>query len=243
LIWGKLIGGAAGLAFGGPLGALIGAAAGHALDRSVGVDAGDPDPERSVAFTIAVIALSAKMAKADGAVTRDELAAFREVFRFPPEEEANVDRFFDLARRDTAGFEGYARQIAGLFRDAPEVLERLLGGLFHIARADGRVPPAEIAYLRRVAAEFGYDDAAFERLRLAELGTGEDPGEPYAILGVDPRATDAEVKAAWIAQARAHHPDRLTAQGLPRAAIDLATARVARINDAWDRVRRQRGIG
>ncbi|MGB0903458.1 MAG: TerB family tellurite resistance protein, partial [Mangrovicoccus sp.] len=72
-------------------------------------------PERSVAFTIAVIALGAKMAKADGQVTRNEVAAFRQVFHIPKAEEDNAARVFNLARQDVAGYEHYARRIRKMF--------------------------------------------------------------------------------------------------------------------------------
>src|SRR6516225_8025308 len=149
---GRIIAGARDLSFGGPLGALLERAAHHIPawyahgDRA----SADGDPRRRVAFTIAVIALGAKMARADGAVTRDEVAAFREVFQVPPGEEDHVRLVFDLARKSTAGFESYARQVGRLFAGDRAVLEDLLGGLFHIASADGRVCPAEDAYLREV---------------------------------------------------------------------------------------------
>ncbi|NHX28199.1 molecular chaperone DjiA, partial [Escherichia coli] len=100
-------------------------------------------PERSVAFTIAVIALGAKMAKADGRVTRDEVTAFREVFTIPPSETENAARVFNLARQDVAGFEEYAQRIARMFNEDDAPLTDLLEGLFHIAIADGEYHPAE----------------------------------------------------------------------------------------------------
>src|SRR5690242_5849153 len=166
-IWGKLLGGAAGFAIGGPIGALLGAVAGHAVDRlsdqAPGDDARTGLDERAatrqIAFTIGIIVLGAKMAKADGVVSRAEIAAFKQVFTVPPEQEANVGRIFDQARRDAFGFEPYAHQIARLFTRKSQVLEELLDGLFHIAKADGKVDEGEIAYLRRVAEIFGFDAA------------------------------------------------------------------------------------
>ena len=155
-IWGKVLGGVGGFALGGPLGALIGAVAGHAVDRLRGVGDQTQSARKQIAFTIAVIALGAKMAKADGQVTREEIDAFKQVFRIPPEEMKNVGRVFDQARRDVAGFEAYARQIAELFHDNPAVLEELLDGLFHIARADGKVTDDELAYLGTIAGIFGF---------------------------------------------------------------------------------------
>ncbi len=142
-IWGKIIGGFAGFAFGGPLGALLGAYAGHAFDKARdGRGRTEETVDKQVAFTIAVIVLSAKMAKADGHVSRDEVDAFKRIFHIPPDEMKNVGQIFDDARQDAKGFEVYAEQIAGMFAHQPAVLEELLGGLFHIAKADGIVHPA-----------------------------------------------------------------------------------------------------
>jgi len=243
-IWGKIVGGAAGFALGGPIGALVGAAAGHAVDRLAQSGPAPEGPEsrentRRIAFTIGVVALGAKMAKADGVVTRDEVDAFKRVFRIPPEEEASVARIFNMARRDSAGFEVYARQIADLFQDGHPVLEELLSCLMHIAQADGTIHEAELAYLRQVADIFGLSETDFERLRASELGP--DEGDPYTILGVEPGADDETVRAAYRRLVRENHPDRLIAQGLPQEFVDVANEKLATINAAYDRLRERRG--
>jgi DnaJ like chaperone protein len=252
-IWGKIIGGAAGFALGGPLGALLGGLAGHAADRYVESEApaiagpsGSPGAgddraaTRQIAFTIAVIALGAKMAKADGQVDRSEVAAFKEVFQVPPSETANVARIFDLAKRDARGFEPYAKQIAKMFRKDSPVLEELLDGLFHIARADGRIHDAEIAYLAEVANLFGFSEADFARIR--EANVGPDKADPYTILGVSRDMSNDEIRAAWRKLVRDNHPDRLIAQGLPEEFVMLANQKVATINAAYDKVAKERGI-
>ena len=243
-LWGTIIGGAAGFALGGPLGGLLGAAAGHAVDlyREGELAEAEPgDNTRKIAFTIGVIALSAKMAKADGEVTRDEIAAFREIFTVDADEIENVNRIFDLARRDTAGFESYARQIARLFPPASPVLEQLLDGLFHIAKADGKVPQSEIDYLSSVAGIFGFDAAAFDRIRRTQLGPEFCQDDPYCVLGVSPEAGEEEMKAAYRRLVRENHPDRLVAQGLPQEAIATANAKLALLNTAWETIRSKRG--
>ncbi|TMJ31429.1 MAG: molecular chaperone DjiA [Alphaproteobacteria bacterium] len=250
-IWGKIVGGTAGFALGGPIAALLGVMAGHALDQFVEQTsaetalaiAGDPTDHpglRQIAFTIGVIALGAKIARVDGEVTPDEVEAFRSFFHVPPGEEKNVERFFDLAKRDAAGFESYAHQVAALFPDAPEILENVLEGLFDIAKADGKVAAAEAEYLAKVASIFGLSSERFERARAAALGVAEC--EPCIVLGVDPLATDEQIREAWLRQVKVHHPDRLIAQGLPEEAIQVANRKLALINDAYDRLRRQRGL-
>jgi DnaJ like chaperone protein len=241
--------GATGLAAGGPLGfpaAALGELSGersHAITEPVAADpAAEEAATKSVAFTIAVIALGAKMAKADGEVTRNEVAAFREFFHVPPDQEANVQRFFDQAKRDVAGYQVYARQIARLFSTSSPVLEKLLGGLFHIAKADGVVPPAELDYLRNVAHIFGFDEAAFERIRRSHLGGALVDENPYAVLGATASASDAALKTAYRRLMREHHPDRLIGAGMPAEAIQLANQKVAAITAAWEKVRLERKL-
>ena len=243
-IWGKIIGGAAGLALGGPIGALLGAVAGHAVDKMTGEEAGGPIDEtastRKVAFTIGVIVLSAKMAKADGVVTKDEIAAFREVFHVPDDETRNVGRVWDQARKDVAGFELYAQQIAKLFNPGSPVLEELLGSLLHIAKADGVVHENELAYLERVAEIFGIDELAFQRLLSVHgAATGNDP---YGVLGVEPGASDDEIKAVYRTLIRENHPDRLIAEGMPEEFVRQANEKMAAINAAYDDIRKARGM-
>lgn len=244
-IWGKILGGAAGLLVGGPLGALVGGLAGHAVDkfRESTTDAeGDVGRHqvKQVAFTIAVIALGAKMAKADGVVTREEIKVFKRVFRIPPNEEKNVGRVFNLARQDTAGYEEYAAQIARMFRDTPQLMEDLLHGLFAIAMADGVLHPDEDVYLQNVAAIFGFNEAAYARIRSYHAKDGE--GDPYQILGVAPEISDTELKKAYRQLIRENHPDKVIADGLPQEFVDVANAKLAKINAAYDQIAKIRGL-
>ncbi|MGC9368286.1 MAG: TerB family tellurite resistance protein [Paracoccaceae bacterium] len=194
-------------------------------------------PERSVAFTIAVIALGAKMAKADGQVTRDEVTAFREVFSLPHSEEANAARVFNMARTDVAGFEDYARRIKRMFRDEASPLCDLMEGLFHIAMADGSYHPGEEDYLKRVAEIFGLSERQFRSLR-ARFVPDAAP-DPYDVLGVPHGAPLHEVRAAWRAAVREAHPDRMLARGVPEEAIKLAEARLVAVNHAWEEISRE----
>ena len=234
-IWGKLGGAAAGLLAGGPLGALLGAITGHVLiDRNV---VGDPE-QPGIAFTIAIIALAAKMAKADGTVTNDEVDAFRRIFRVPAQEEANVRRLFNFARQDTAGYETYARQIANLFRGRPAILEDVLDGLFEIATADGVLHPGELSFLARVADIFGFTPDAFARICAAHFDP--DQADPYVVLGVAREAPDEEIKRTYRLLVRENHPDSLIARGVPKEFIALANEKLAAINGAYEAIRKTR---
>ncbi len=191
-------------------------------------------PERSVAFTIAVIALGAKMAKADGEVTRPEVTAFRQVFAIPEGEEMNAGRVFNLARQDVAGFDAYARKIKAMFRDDDRILIDLMEGLFHISMADGDYHPDEEAFLTEVARIFGLSDRCFRALRARFVK--DAPRDPYDVLGVDIGATMAEVRAAWKQAVRDSHPDRMIARGVPEEAVKLAEKRMIDINRAWEEI-------
>jgi DnaJ like chaperone protein len=197
-------------------------------------------PERSVAFTIGMIALGAKMAKADGVVTVDEITAFKEVFHIPPEELANVARVFNLAKRDVAGYDAYASQVARLFADQPQVLEDVMDGLFHIAKADGRIGERELEYLARIGEIFGFSERDFVQIKARHMHLPKD--DPYVILGVDPGLPDAELKRVYRKLVQANHPDRHIAAGVPPELIDIATERLAAINAAYEAIARARGL-
>lgn len=201
---------------------------------------GDADTRRRVAFSIAMIALSAKMAKADGVVTQDEIRAFRDIFAVPREETAHVARLYDLAKQDVAGYESYARQLAGLCSEGQtdcHLLEDILDGLFHIAKADGYVHDKEMAFLAGVAEIFGYDEAGFERIAVRHVERGEN--DPYAILGLERGVSFDHARKRYRALVKEHHPDRLVAAGLPLEFITIANARLAAINAAWASLEKQ----
>ncbi|MEL6618600.1 MAG: molecular chaperone DjiA [Pseudomonadota bacterium] len=196
-------------------------------------------PERSVAFAIAVIALGAKMAKADGQVTRDEVTAFREVFHIAASDEAGAARVFNLARQDVAGFDDYATRIHDMFASQPETLIDLLEGLFHIAMADGFYHPNEDAFLEEVARIFAIPERDFKALR-ARFVPDAVP-DPYTVLGVQPGMALDDIRLAWRKLVRENHPDAMMARGVPEEAVRLAEKRMIDINRAWEDIRDSHG--
>lgn len=195
---------------------------------------GDPETRRRVAFSIAMIALSAKMAKADGVVTPDEIRAFEEIFEIPPEEHKHVARLYNLAKADVAGFEAYAKKMANLCGSGKAncpMLEDILDGLFHIAKADGVVHEHELVYLERVAEIFQFDEAHFSRL--AARHAMDHGGDPYIVLGLAKDATREEVRQRYRQLVMENHPDRLIARGVPEEFHAIANERLAAINTAY----------
>jgi DnaJ like chaperone protein len=264
-VWGKILGGVAGFFTAGPLGAVVGAAMGHAADegaagRAFGGGASSPHAAADLAallgsreqvFAICVVVLSAKLAKCDGPVKREEIDAFKRLFRIPPESLREVGRLFDQARDSSEDYEGFAQRLGEAFADNKGMLEDVLAALFQIARADGPLTRAEVAFLQGAQVRFGLDAAAWERARDGRASPGGGGGysapaatgpDPYAVLGLTRDASDADVRQAWRRLMRENHPDSLAARGVPPEFVKRATEKVAGINAAWDRIKRERGL-
>lgn len=200
---------------------------------------GNPELRRRVAFSIALIALSAKMARADGIVTQAEVRAFQQIFIVPPDQTRNVALLFDLAKQDVAGFETYARQMAGLCGSGERncaMLEDILDGLFHIAKADGHLHEREVAFLRRVAEIFEIDDAHFESILSRHAILGEN--DPWRVLGLERGMPFSAVRSHYRRLVAENHPDRLIARGVPEEFLAIANSRLAAINGAYEAIER-----
>lgn len=194
-------------------------------------------PEQTVAFTIAVIALGAKISKADGQVTRDEVAAFRRIFTIPEADESHAARIFNMARRDVSGFDTYAAQVARMFDQRKDVLVDLLEGLVQVALADGVYHPNEDIFLREVNRIFGLSDETFRGILARHSPDIEDP---YEILGISPEASDTEIKSHYRALVKHLHPDQMIARGIPEEARKLAERRLATVNNAYETITSER---
>jgi len=199
------------------------------------VFAGDPATRRRVAFSIAMIALSAKMAKADGIVTSDEVEAFQEIFEIPADDARRVSSLYNLAKQDVAGYRAYANQVAELCgtgqHDCPLLID-VLDGLFHIAKADGVIHRKELDFLTDVAGIFGISGTAFERVVARHVDKGHR--DPWRILDLQPGVPYAEARKRYMQLVRDNHPDQMIARGVPEEFIKIANDRIAAINDAWE---------
>lgn len=261
-LWGKIIGGVAGFVTGGPLGAVMGAALGHAADQNGGnpgalfgrtsvrqaADLAAMLGSKEQLFAISVVVLAAKLARCDGPVKREEIDTFKRLFRIPPENLREVGRLFDQARASQDDYRPFARRLGEAFQDNKGMLEDVLAALFQIARADGPLTKAEVAFLQGVQVGFGLDAPSWERARdgrstgshqAAPMPSGPDP---YAVLGVSRSASDDALRQAWRRLMRENHPDSLASRGVPPEFVKRATDKVAEINAAWDRVKRERNL-
>jgi len=230
-VWQKISGlaSAVGDAGGGFLGELAHVFGG---DRSV-------EPQNDIAFTIAVIALSAKMARVDGVVSPLEVQAFKQVFQTRPEEERNVKRVFNLAKQDIAGYETYADEIAKLLKDNKKLLQDVLEGLMYVAAVDGALHPREDRFLAEVAHRFGFSPSEFRFFRARFVA---DHGNPYDALRLTPQATDEEIRRQYRKLVTDNHPDKLMGRGVPAEFVEIATRKLAAINAAYDVIAKERGL-
>lgn len=264
-MWGKIFGGMAGFAMGGPLGAVVGAALGHAAEsggfaqfhaqfgqqfqglpfqagfgqaRLAGLPGG-----RQQLFTLGVVMLSARLAKCDGPVNREEIDAFKRHFRVPAAAAREIGRLFDSARDGHDDVGALAHRLGQAFADNRLVLEDVLAALFAIARADGPVNLRETEFLQTICMGFGLGQEGWQRASAGTPRGSQDSGEdPYAVLGVARDASPETLRATWKTLMRENHPDSLASRGVPAEFIARAGDKVARINAAWDRIKKERGL-
>jgi len=196
-------------------------------------------PENDVAFTIGVIALSAKMAKADGIVSPMEVAAFKRVFQSSPADASQVARIFNLAKQDVAGYQTYADQIASLLKDDKKLRQDVLEGLMHVATADGGMHPREDTFLRDVAQRFGFSESEYRFFRARFVA---DNNNPYDVLKLSPAASIDEIRSQYRKLVSDNHPDKLMGRGVPPEFVDIATRKLAAINAAYDAIAKERGL-
>tara|TARA_Y100000590_G_C15367844_1_gene881395 strand:- start:60 stop:797 length:738 start_codon:yes stop_codon:yes gene_type:complete len=242
-IWGKILGGTAGFALGGPLGAILGVMAGNIFDRSQKSNfnyRNISSQQKQNIFALSVIILSAKIAKSDGIVTKEEILAFREKFNIPDNEIANVSKIFNEAKKTTYGYEKIAQQIGLLFSDNKIILEELLNNLFYIAEADGKISKSEINFLKSISFHFQLNEQTFERIYQSRLNSKDS--DPYKVLGVNREDNDEIIRKKWIDLNKEHHPDNLIAKGLPTEFIEQSNNELSSINTAYDKIKKIRGL-
>ena len=242
-IWGKIIGGTTGFALGGPLGAIIGMMIGGSFDRSARKFSSSnqiSQQQKQNVFALCIIVLSAKIAKADGQVTKEEIYTFKEKFNIQAEEMSEVSKIFNEAKKSSFGFKNIADQVGNLFSDNKVLLEQLLNNLFYIAEADGLTSNNEVEVLRSISQSFHFNETDFQRIFHSRLNNKES--DPYKILGVTREDSDNNIRKKWIELSKEHHPDYLIAKGIPKEFIKEANKELSSINLAYDKIKELRGF-
>ena len=233
-IWGSLLGGMVGFSFGGPIGALIGSMIGGRLSSSRRGSFRQGFAQQQQIFVISLIILTAKLAKVDGHVSKEELVAVKEKLKIPEHEVDQVGKIFNKAKEDSLGYEPYAQQIAQIYRRNPAVLDEVINILFYIAEADGKVSDTEINYIKNISNIFGLNSSQFEGIREGRVGSHKQ--NPYVILGCNPSDDLQIIRKKYLKLSKEHHPDVLISKGLPKELIRESEKKLAAINSAYDKI-------
>ena len=237
-IWGSLIGGFVGFSFAGPIGALIGSMLGGRISSARRSSFQRSSAHSQQVFAIALIILTAKLAKADGHVSREELIAIKNKLKIPEHEIDQVGKIFNKAKEDSLGYEPYAQQIAQIYRNNPVVLDEIINTLFYIAEADGSVSVSELAMIRNVAKIFGLNESQFEGIK--ESRKSSDKLNPYIVLGCSPNDDFAIIRKKYLQLSKEHHPDVLMNKGVPQEVIEESKKKMRAINSAFDQIEKMK---
>tara|TARA_B100000965_G_C19485868_1_gene710736 strand:+ start:189 stop:917 length:729 start_codon:yes stop_codon:yes gene_type:complete len=236
-IWGSLIGGIIGFSFGGPFGALLGSFIGGKISSPNKLFKNNYDQnEYQQIFAIALIVLSAKLSKADGLVSKEELTAVKEKLKIPDSEIDQVSKIFNKAKEDTLDYEPYAKQISEIFTGNLNVLEEVINILFYIAEADGKVSEAEYEMIENIAKIFGLTYAQFESIK--ESRKSSDKLNPFIVLESSPNDDLKTIRKNYIKLSKEHHPDLLVSKGVPIEVINESKKKMRAINSAWDQIQK-----
>ena len=237
-IWGSLLGGMVGFSFGGPIGALIGSMIGGRLSAARRGGFQQNFAQQQQLFVISLIILTAKLAKVDGHVSKEELIAVKEKLKIPDHEIDQVGKIFNKAKEDSLGYEPYAQQIAQIYGKNSAVLDEVINILFYIAEADGKVSDPEVNYIKNVSNIFGLHTSQFEGIREARIGSHKQ--NPYVILGCNPNDDLQIIRKKYLKLSKEHHPDALISKGLPKELVTESEKKLAAINSAYDKIEKMK---
>ena len=235
-IWGSLIGGMIGLSLGGPFGMLLGSLIGGKISRAKSRAGFGSFAQPQQIFALSLIVLSAKLSKADGQVSKEELIAVKDKLNIPENELDQVGKIFNKAKEESAGYEPYAQQISQIYRGNINVLEEVINILFYIAEADGSVSKSEHKMIEHIAQIFGLTKIQFSSIK--ESRKSSDKLNPYIVLESSPDDTIEIIRKRYLKLSKEHHPDLLMSKGVPQEVIDESKAKMRAINSAWDQVQK-----
>ena len=236
-IWGSLIGGMVGFSLGGPFGMLLGSLIGGKISRARASGGGFGSfRQPQQIFALSLIVLSAKLSKADGQVSKEELIAVKDKLKIPENEIEQVGKIFNKAKQESTGYEPYAQQIAQIYKNNPNVLEEVINILFYIAEADGNVSQSELEMMQNIARIFGLNQAQFNSIK--ESRKSSDKLNPYIVLESKPEEDLQAIRKRYLQLSKEHHPDILISKGVPQEVIAESKKKMRAINSAWDQIQK-----
>ena len=234
-IWGSLIGGMIGLSLGGPFGMLLGSIIGSKVSRSRSQGFKNFANPQQI-FALSLIILSAKLSKADGNISKEELIAVKDKLRIPDNEIDQVGKIFNKAKEESSGYEPYAQQISEIYKGNLNVLEEVINILFYIAEADGEVSPQELSMIEHIAQIFSINETQFRSIQ--ESRKSSDKLNPYIVLESKPDDDISVIRKKYLMLSKQHHQDLLLSKGVPREVIEESKNKMRAINSAWDQIQK-----
>ena len=235
-IWGSLLGGVIGFSLGGPFGALLGSFLGGKISNISSSNTFESQQNSQQIFALSLIILSAKLSKADGRVSKEELIAVKEKLQIPDSEIDQVAKIFNKAKDESTGYEPYAKQISEIFKGNQNVLEEVINILFYIAEADGHVSNEEESMIANIAFIFGLSQNQYESIK--ETRKSSDKLNPYIVLESQPTDDLKSIRKKYIKLSKEHHPDLLISKGVPIEVINESKNKMRAINAAWDQIQK-----
>ena len=235
-IWGSLIGGMIGLSLGGPFGMLFGSLIGGKISRARSGGGFRSFAQPQQVFALSLIVLSAKLSKADGQVSREELIAVKDKLKIPENELDQVGKIFNQAKQENTGYEPYAKQIAQIYKGNINVLEEVINILFYIAEADGNVSDSELRMIEHIAKIFGLNEAQINSIK--ESRKSSDKINPYIVLESNPSDNIQTIRKRYLKLSKEHHPDLLLNKGVPKEVIEESKKKMRSINSAWNQIQK-----
>ena len=235
-IWGSLLGGVIGFSLGGPFGALLGSFLGGKISNISSSNTFENQRNSEQIFALSLIILSAKLSKADGRVSKEELIAVKEKLQIPDSEIDQVAKIFNKAKDESTGYEPYAKQISEIFKRNQNVLEEVINILFYIAEADGHVSNEEESMIANIAFIFGLSQNQYESIK--ESRKSSDKLNPYIVLESQPTDDLKSIRKKYIKLSKEHHPDLLICKGVPIEVINESKNKMRAINAAWDQIQK-----
>ena len=235
-IWGSLIGGMVGFSLGGPFGMLLGSLIGGKISRARSASSFRSFGQPQQIFALSLIVLSAKLSKADGNVSKEELVAVKNKLKIPDNEIDQVGKIFNQAKKEKTGYEPYAQQIAQIYKNNPNVLEEVINILFYIAEADGNVSSSELEMIENISKIFGLTQVQFNSVK--ESRKGSDKLNPYIVLESNPDDNLQSIRKKYIKLSKENHPDLLISKGVPQEVIDESKNKMRAINSAWNQIQK-----
>ena len=246
---GKVVGGTIGFALGGPLGAIFGAAFGHAFDTGTELDSSggrerlSTVEQHQLTFFVAAFSMLAKLAQADGRVTREEIDSIEDFMvrdlRLNAESRNAAVNIFRTALNAPGTFDDFARQFYGQFHNQPQMIEVMIDILLRVAVSDGRMTAKEEELILIAVNTFRFSSVRFDQLKSKYV---KNANKAYAVLGCSPDADDDQVKRCYRQRVQEYHPDKIAAKGLPEEFTRFAQEKFREIQEAWEQIKETRGI-